>query len=62
MPKTSGWSYKRQRERSPKSEVICDVCNGLGTPPVIKDGENGRKVYPAVLDRVNAEEVAQRVF
>jgi DnaJ-class molecular chaperone len=48
MPKRAAtWSYKIQRKRSPKSEVVCDGCNGLGTPPRIKDGANGRKLYPA---------------
>ena len=41
------WSYKIQRTRSPKSEVVCDECNGRGTPPRIKDSAKGRKLYPA---------------
>jgi hypothetical protein len=47
MPKRAGtWSYKIQRKRS-KSEVVCDECNGRGTPPRIKDSAKGRKLYPA---------------
>jgi DnaJ-class molecular chaperone len=48
MPKRAAtWSYKIQRKRSPKSEVVCDECNGRGTPPRIKDSARGRKLYPA---------------
>ena len=39
-------SFKKLREKSPVSEILCTACNGTGAAPVKQSNRSTTRVYP----------------